>query len=100
MTFKTTLSRGFASLFFALSTFGAFPTMADASPPPEARAMSRAEVLAELAIYQESGLAVEERIAAELGHESAATAAARERHAQLRRSERYAALVAARGLSR
>ncbi|ANH67678.1 hypothetical protein [Mitsuaria sp. 7] len=94
MSFKPTASRGFASLIFALSTFGAFPPAAEANAATEPPPISRAEVLAELAIYQESGLALEERVAAEVGHETAATVAARERHAQLRRGERHAELIA------
>lgn len=58
-------------------------------------AVSRAEVLADLKIYQESGLAAAERIAAETGQpNSAELQAARQRYAQLRHGERYAALVA------
>lgn len=57
--------------------------------------VSRAEVLADLKIYQESGLAAAERVAAETGlPNSAALQAARERYAALRHGERYAALVA------
>lgn len=57
-------------------------------------AVSRAEVLAELKIYQESGLAAAERSAAETGQETPALQAARQRYAALRQGERYAALVA------
>ena len=57
--------------------------------------VSRAEVLADLKIYQESGLAAAERIAAETGQpNSAELLAARQRYAALRHGERYAALVA------
>lgn len=55
--------------------------------------LTRAEVLADLKIYQESGLAEAERVALEQGHETAALGAARERYAALRHGERYAALV-------
>jgi hypothetical protein len=57
-------------------------------------AVSRAEVLADLKIYQESGLAAAERTAAETDHNPAELKAARERYAALREGERYAALVA------
>jgi hypothetical protein len=58
-------------------------------------AVSRAEVLADLKVYQESGLAVAERTADETGQfNSPALQAARERYAVLRHGERYAALVA------
>jgi hypothetical protein len=57
-------------------------------------AVSRAEVLADLKIYQESGLAAAERAAAEGGAETATLQAARQRYAALRQGERYAALVA------
>lgn len=57
--------------------------------------VSRAEVLADLKIYQESGLAAAERVADETGQQNSATLqAARQRYAALRQSERYAALVA------
>lgn len=56
--------------------------------------VSRAEVLADLKIYQESGLAAAERIAAETGQETPSLQAARQRYAALRQGERYAALVA------
>lgn len=56
--------------------------------------VSRAEVLADLKVYQESGLAAAERSAAETGQETPALRAARERYAALRHGERYAALVA------
>lgn len=57
--------------------------------------VSRAEVLADLKIYQESGLAAAERVASETGQpDSAALQAARERYAALRQGERYATLVA------
>lgn len=55
--------------------------------------LSRSEVLADLKIYQESGLAAAERIAQEQGIETAALKAARERYTTLRHGERYAALV-------
>ena len=55
---------------------------------------SRAEVLADLKVYQESGLAAAERSAAETGQETPSLRAARERYAALRHGERYAALVA------
>lgn len=57
-------------------------------------AVSRAEVLADLKIYQESGLAAAERAAAETGQETPALLAARQRYAALRHGERFAALVA------
>jgi hypothetical protein len=58
-------------------------------------AVSRAEVLADLKIYQESGLAAAERVADETGQsDSPARQAARQRYAALRQGERYAALVA------
>jgi hypothetical protein len=56
--------------------------------------VSRAEVLADLKIYQESGLAAAERAAAETGQDTPALQAARQRYAALRQGERYAALVA------
>ncbi|MDR7272892.1 hypothetical protein J2X20_005577 [Pelomonas saccharophila] len=57
--------------------------------------VSRAEVLADLKIYQESGLAAAERVAEETGlSNSPALQAARQRYAALRHGERYAALVA------
>lgn len=57
--------------------------------------VSRAEVLAELKVYQESGLAAAERVADEAGAwNGPALQAARERYAALRHGERYAALVA------
>ncbi len=57
--------------------------------------VSRAEVLAELKVYQESGLAAAERVASETGSWNSPTLqAARERYAVLRHGERYAALVA------
>jgi hypothetical protein len=56
--------------------------------------VSRAEVLADLKIYQESGLAAAERVAQETGHNAGELQAARERYAALRQGERYAALVA------
>jgi hypothetical protein len=55
---------------------------------------SRAEVLADLRVYQESGLAAAERAAAETGVDSPALLQARERYAALRHGARYAALVA------
>lgn len=55
---------------------------------------SRAEVLADLKVYQESGLAAAERAAAETGQDTPALQAARQRYAALRQGERYAALVA------
>lgn len=57
------------------------------------RPATRAEVLAELAIYRESGLEAAERVAAELGHETVPLQVTRERHAQLRQGERYKTLV-------
>lgn len=57
--------------------------------------VSRAEVLADLKIYQESGLAAAERMTAETGVDTPALHAARQRYAALRQGERYAALVAA-----
>ena len=51
-------------------------------------------MLADLKVYQESGLAAAERAAAETGQETPALRAARERYAALRQGERYAALVA------
>lgn len=58
-------------------------------------AVSRAEVLADLKIYQESGLAAAERVASETGQPNGVELqAARERYAALRHGERYAALVA------
>lgn len=59
-----------------------------------ASTVSRAEVLADLKVYQESGLAAAERAAAETGQETPALQAARQRYAVLRQGERYAALVA------
>ena len=56
--------------------------------------VSRAEVLADLKVYQESGLAAAERSAAETGQETPALRAARERYAALRHGERFAVLVA------
>jgi hypothetical protein len=56
--------------------------------------VSRAEVLADLRVYQESGLAATERAAAETGQETRALQAARQRYAALRQGERYATLVA------
>lgn len=56
--------------------------------------VSRAEVLAELKVYQESGLAAAERTAGETGQDTPALQAARQRYAALRHGERYAALVA------
>lgn len=57
--------------------------------------VSRAEVLADLKIYQESGLAAAERVANEGGQPNGAQLrAARERYAALRHGGRYAALVA------
>jgi len=61
------------------------------SPPSQ---LTRAEVLADLQIYRESGLAQAARIDEHLGGDSAEVLAARQRYAQLRNSERYAALVA------
>lgn len=56
--------------------------------------VSRAEVLADLKVYQESGLAAAERVAQETGQPNGpALQAARERYAALRHGERYAALV-------
>lgn len=59
-----------------------------------ASTVSRAEVLADLKVYQESGLAAAERVAAETGQDTPAQRAARERYVALRQGERYAALVA------
>jgi hypothetical protein len=56
--------------------------------------VSRVEVLADLKVYQESGLAATERAAAETGQETPALQAARQRYAALRQGERYATLVA------
>jgi Domain of unknown function (DUF4148) len=56
--------------------------------------LTRAEVLADLKIYQESGLAAAERVYNETGLETAALRGARQRYAQLRQGERYATLVA------
>lgn len=56
--------------------------------------VSRAEVLADLRIYQESGLAAAERASAEMGQDTPALQLARQRYAALRQGERYAALVA------
>ena len=56
--------------------------------------VSRAEVLADLKIYQESGLAAAERVADETGQNTTTLQVARERYAALRHGERYAALVA------
>jgi len=63
-------------------------------PAAQASQLSRAEVLADLKIYQESGLADAERIVAEGGVETASLHKAKERYAQLRQGERYATLVA------
>lgn len=57
-------------------------------------AVSRAEVLADLKVYQESGLAAAERAAAETGQETPVLHAARQRYTALRQGERYATLVA------
>ncbi|KQV88223.1 hypothetical protein [Pelomonas sp. Root1237] len=59
-----------------------------------ASTVSRAEVLADLKVYQESGLAAAERAAAETGQDTPALLAARQRYATLRQGDRYAALVA------
>ncbi|HEY8878837.1 MAG TPA: hypothetical protein VIN03_14810 [Roseateles sp.] len=56
--------------------------------------VSRAEVLADLKIYQESGLAAAERAASETGQDTPALQTARQRYAALRQGERYVALVA------
>lgn len=56
--------------------------------------VSRAEVLADLKVYQESGLAAAERAAGETGQDTPALQAARQRYTALRQGERYAALVA------
>jgi hypothetical protein len=56
--------------------------------------ISRAEVLADLKIYQESGLAAVERVAAEAGQDTPGLQAARQRYAALRQGDRYAILVA------
>ncbi len=55
--------------------------------------LTRAEVLADLRIYQESGLAEAERVSHELGHDIAGLNAARERYVALRQGDRFAMLV-------
>lgn len=62
-------------------------------PGSQRMPLSRSEVLADLKIYQESGLATAERVAQEHGIETEALKVARERYAMLRHGERYAALV-------
>lgn len=54
----------------------------------------RSEVLAELRIYQESGLALADREYLEQGVETEALRTARSRYVMLREGERYAMLVA------
>lgn len=56
--------------------------------------LSRAEVLADLTVYQESGLSEAERVAREGDSASPALRASRERYEALRRSQRYSELVA------
>jgi hypothetical protein len=56
--------------------------------------VSRAEVLADLKLYQESGLSEAERVAREGGPVSPALQVSRARYEALRRSKRYAELVA------
>ncbi|UXH76169.1 DUF4148 domain-containing protein [Roseateles amylovorans] len=73
----------------ARDRYAALTRRSTAAPAP----LTRAEVLADLKIYQESGLAEAERVALEQGHDTAALAAARERYAALRQSDRYAFLV-------
>lgn len=68
----------------------------DFQPPEQQVAQSvltRAEVLADLQIYQESGLAQLERIGDQIGLETAEVRVARQRYLQLKQSERYTMLV-------
>lgn len=103
MTRQPSFNRTVLQLLFAAAAFGAGASAQAQShlSDPESgysvgaqSALSRAEVLADLKIYQESGLAAAERAAAETGQETPALQAARQRYAALRHGERYAALVA------
>lgn len=62
-------------------------------PSSPAWQLTRAEVLADLKIYQESGLAAADRLYSEAALDTPQLHAARARYAQLRQSERYATLV-------
>lgn len=82
--------RDIADLQPARARYAKLTQRADTTAAP----LSRSEVLADLKIYQESGLAVAERVAQEQGLETEALRAARVRYAMLRDGERYAVLVA------
>ncbi|KQW45665.1 MULTISPECIES: hypothetical protein [unclassified Roseateles] len=102
MTRQTSFNRAVFQLLFASAALvGTAVNAQSYVTDPESGAsvgvastVSRAEVLADLKIYQESGLAAAERTAAETGHNTVELQAARERYAALRQGERYAALVA------
>lgn len=104
MTRQPSFNRAVLQLLFAAAavTAGASAQAQSFVSDPESgysvsvqSTVSRAEVLAELKVYQESGLAAAERVASETGAwNSPALQAARQRYAALRHGERYAALVA------
>lgn len=102
MTRQFSFNRAVLQLVFGAAIAAAAPVHAQSFvTDPESgvsvstqSAVSRAEVLAELKIYQESGLAAAERAAAETGQDTPALQAARQRYAALRHGERFAALVA------
>lgn len=102
MTRHYSFNRAVLQLVFGAAIAAAAPVHAGTFvTDPESRVsvstqstVPRAEVLADLKIYQESGLAAAERAAAETGQETPALQAARQRYAALRHGERFAALVA------
>ena len=98
---RSILSRAVTALAFTVAAFGHSAVHADNHPDAHIAIQSssesqltRAEVLADLEIYQESGLAAAERVYTETGLETATLRGARQRYAQLRQGHRYATLVA------
>ena len=102
MTRQPSFNRAVFQLLFASAALvGASANAQSYVTDPESGAsvsvastVSRAEVLADLKVYQESGLAAAERAAAETGQDTPALRAARQRYAALHEGDRYAALVA------
>ena len=96
-----TLNSALGAMIFGLAAFGSTAAQADGHSQALSErlasggsALTRAEVLADLKIYQESGLASEERVYSDTGVETAALEKARARYLELRKGERYTALVA------
>lgn len=103
MNRQSVLNRALIPVFVASALLAGSPAaLADNYPEPilassqvgKASALSRAEVLAELQLWRESGLDRYERPEVDAARDEAGIAAARARYAALRQGPRFAELVA------